>query len=66
MTQAIDKKRLIYLHLRSLNIGWARNMLEKLNEYGLESDLAIVKQFTPNEWKEKVRVAILKKMVKNW
>ena len=78
ITQAIDKKRFIYLHrmlnreeskwslkallvLREMNIGWAENMFQKLNEYSLESDLTTIKQYTRNEWKEKVRVAVLKR-----
>ena len=78
ITQAIDKKRFLYLHkllnreeskwtrkrfftLHELDIGWANNMMRKLTEYGLESNLATVQNFTHNEWKEKVRVAILKK-----
>ena len=36
-------------------------MMQKLTEYGLESNLATVQNFRHNEWKEKVRVAILKK-----
>ena len=78
VTQAIDKKRFLFLHkvlnleeyrwirkavfiLQELDIGWTKNIIQKLNEYGLESDLTTVKQFTHREWKEKVRVAVLKR-----
>ena len=77
-TQAIDKKRFLFLHkilnleeyrwikkavyiLKELDIGWTKNMIEKLTEYGLESDFTTIKQFTHKEWKEKVRVAVLKR-----
>ena len=49
------------LELQEMNIGWTRNILQKLNEYGLESDFATIKKYTFNEWKEKVRVAVLKR-----
>ena len=51
----------VFLELIRLDIGWARNILEKLNEYDLETDLECIKKFTPNEWKNKVHVAVLKR-----
>ena len=43
------------------NIGWARRITDKLAEYELETNWDLIKRISPNEWKEKVRVAVLKK-----
>ena len=43
------------------NIGWARRITDKLAEYELETNWDYIKRISPNEWKEKVRVAVLKK-----
>ena len=46
---------------KSHNIAWAKQISNKLTEYDLETDWDVIKRMSPNEWKEKVRVAILKK-----
>ena len=43
------------------NIAWAKQITNKLTEYDLETNWDMIRRMTPNEWKEKVRVAILKK-----
>ena len=46
---------------KSHNIAWAKQISNKLTEYDLETDWDVIKRMSPNEWKEKVRMAILKK-----
>ena len=43
------------------NIGWAKRITDKLAEYELETNWDLIKRMSPNEWKEKVRVTVLKK-----
>ena len=84
ITQIVDKKQFLYLHkiltrthwthrmlnhIRTHNSGWAKRIADKLTEYGLETDWDLIRRMTPNEWKGKVRVAVLrrngKKMIEN-
>ena len=48
-------------HLKEQNSGWAKNIMEKLAEYNLTTDWEVIKNMTINQWKEKVRKAVLKK-----
>ena len=48
-------------HLKEQNSGWAKNIVEKLSEYDLTSDWEVIRNMTINQWKEKVRKAVLKK-----
>ena len=80
-TQIVDKKQFLYLHkilttrthwthrilnhIRTHNSGWAKHIADKLTEYGLETDWDLIKRMTPNEWKEKARVAFKNKREKN-
>ena len=43
------------------NIGWTENIKKKLREYGLEQDWNVIKQKTVNEWRNNVKMAVLKK-----
>ena len=49
------------LHLQSRNIGWAKNMKEKLEEYGLEPNWDAIQTQTKNQWKTTVGEAVDKK-----
>ena len=46
------------LHLHTTNLGWAKNISEKLAEYGLESNWDIIKSKTRNEWRASVNKAV--------
>ena len=51
--------KLMLLHLNTKNVGWAKSINEKLQQYGLETNWNMIKIMTKNEWKEKVRKSIL-------
>ena len=85
ISQIVDKKRFLFLHkkltsaeqwqckmllnMASKNIGWAKNMNEKLSEYELETDWELIKQRSFNEWRNIVIRAVLikngKKLLEN-
>ena len=46
---------------RDQNIAWARHISNKLTEYELETDWNAIRRKRPNEWKETVRKAVLKR-----
>ena len=48
-------------HLKEQNMGWVKNILEKLSEYNLVTDWETIGKMSTNEWKEKVGKAVLKK-----
>ena len=52
--------KLMLLHLKTKNIGWAKSIDEKLQQYGLETNWDMIKIMTKNEWKERVKQSILK------
>ena len=45
-------------HLDTQNLGWAKSMKAKLQEYQLESDWNAIKQKTKGEWKRDVTKAV--------
>ena len=45
-------------HLSEKKIGWAENVLSKLEKYGLTTDLNIITQKTRCEWKNCVKKAV--------
>ena len=47
-------------HLKTQNIGWARNIQTKLTDYQLETDWNVIKQKTKGEWKNSVTEAVNK------
>ena len=49
------------LHHHEQNVAWAKHISNKLTEYELETDWNTIKIKRPNEWKEIVRKAILKR-----
>ena len=61
------KKMLLHLHLR--NIGWAKNINDKLEEYELEPNWDAIETQTKNQWKKTVEEAVnkmnRKKIIKN-
>ena len=46
------------LHLASLDLGWARNIRQKLKDYKLEEDWTKIEEFSKPSWKRSVRAAI--------
>ena len=48
------------VHLKTQNIGWARNIQTKLTDYQLETDWNVIKQKTKGEWKNSVTEAVNK------
>ena len=50
--------RKMLLHLQTLNIGWAKIINEKLNEYELEQDWNQIKTLSKSRWKSIVCVAV--------
>ena len=46
------------LHLHTTNSGWAKNIILKLTEYGLESNWDTIKTKTKNEWRASVNKAV--------
>ena len=49
------------LHHHEQNVAWAKHISNKLTEYELETDWNTIKIKRPNEWKEIMRKAILKR-----
>ena len=45
-------------HLRTQEIGWAKNIIEKLATYGLEPNWDVIKTKTKKQWKEEVGKAV--------
>ena len=39
-------------HLRKRNLGWAKNIQVKLEQYEIETDWTKIKSMTKNEWKK--------------
>ena len=56
-------------HLRKRNLGWAKNIQVKLEQYEIETDWTKIKSMTKNEWKKNVNEAVekfnMKKLLKN-
>ena len=56
-------------HLKTQDLGWAKNIQTKLNNYGIELDWDTIKQKTKGEWKRIVTDAVNKfnqeKLLKN-
>ena len=48
------------LHLQERNLGWSKNIQEKLTQYDIETDWLKVKSMTKNEWKKCVSKAVEK------
>ena len=48
----------ILTHLRSKNLGWAKNIISKLSDYQLEGDWDIIRRKTKGEWKGQVMAAV--------
>ena len=46
------------IHFQTLNIGWAKGISQKVNEYNLEQDWDKVKTLTSSTWKRVVNVAV--------
>ena len=53
-------KKMLY-HLKSLNIGWTKNIQDKLLDYSLEQDWDKIKNLSKPNWKALVQTAILNK-----
>ena len=57
------------LHLKSRNLGWARNIQHKLTEYKIETDWTKIKTITKKEWKKSVNEAVervnMEKLLRN-
>ena len=47
-------------HLQNRDLGWAKNIREKLTAYELEDDWAKISKTTKNQWKTKVNEAVEK------
>ena len=48
-------------HLKSQELGWAKNMTNKLREYGLEADYGTIKVRTKLQWRKEVEEAVNKR-----
>ena len=51
-------KKMLF-HLKSLEIGWAQNICQKLSDYELEQDWAKIKNLSKSKWKDLVNIAAL-------
>ena len=47
--------------LRNLNLGWAKNIVKKLEEYNLEQDWEIIRTLTKQSWRTSVKTAVQNK-----
>ena len=45
------------LHLKNHDLGWAKNIQEKLTQYNIETDWIKIKSMTKNEWRKNVNDA---------
>ena len=45
-------------HLENLNIGWAKNVQEKLMKYELETNWEVIGRKSKAEWKKEVEGAV--------
>ena len=45
-------------HLETANLGWAKSITEKLEEYHLETNWATISRKTKIEWKRQVEEAV--------
>ena len=53
-------KKMIY-NLKSLDLGWSKNMTDKLQEYNLEQDWEKIKNLTKATWRSTVKTAVQNK-----
>ena len=53
--------RKTFNHLYEKQIGWAENIVSKLEQYGLTTDLNIITRKTRSEWKNDVKKAVEQK-----
>ena len=51
-------------HLQERDLGWAKNIKKKIDEYKLETDWKKISEMTKNQWKIKVNEAIEKANMK--
>ena len=49
-------KKMLF-HLKSLKMGWAENISQKLSDYGLEEDWTKIKNLSKGNWKNTVNTA---------
>ena len=49
------------LHLQAENLGWAKNITEKLTQYGLETDWEVIRRHSKRQWKKISGDAVEKK-----
>ena len=50
-------KKMLF-HLKSLKMGWAENISQKLTDYGLEEDWTKIKNLSKGSWKNTVNIAV--------
>ena len=50
--------RQMLAHLQNTNLGWAKNITEKLSEYELETRWEVIRTKTKGQWREEIRRAI--------
>ena len=50
-------KKMLY-HLKSIDLGWSKNINSKLSEYELERDWEKIKSLSKGQWKSAVKIAV--------
>ena len=53
-------KKMLY-HLRDLNLGWSKDIIDKLQKYDLEQDWEKIKSLSKTNWKTTVKTAVQNK-----